>query len=667
MQIIAKLWIPLLVILLLTSCGSKNELKVDGGVQHIDAQILDQYGKRFLSIYLRGNDKSTTIPLGGLNKIKINGEEKELEFVNGIAVMDISHIENLKFHISYVNFLNSNEQQTIETFYRFIKTDDGYRSSNIPIWLSLLPPLIAILMALVFREVIISLFAGIWFGALVLQGFSLKGLFSSFFEVIDTYIVKALTDSGHISVIVFSMLIGGMVAIISRNGGMLGVVNWLSQYAKSARSTQMITWLLGIGIFFDDYANTLIVGNTMRPVTDRFRISREKLAYIVDSTAAPIAAVAFITTWIGAELGYIEGAIANLSIDQSPYSLFLNSLAYSYYPIFTLFFIFCLIFYKKDFGAMYKAEYRARTTGRVYNVPKDNKDHEVDSSLKALEPVKGVKPKAINALLPILTVIVVTIIGLAVSSINGGWQWSSELGLFKNLSEMVGNSDSYIALLWSSIAGVSVATVLSLFTRKFKIGHVMETLFDGMKTMLPAICILILAWSLAAITEDLYTANYITSLIEGNINPFWFPAIVFLLAGLIAFSTGSSWGTMAILYPLVLPTTWTLCIASGYSEAESFPVLYNVISVVLAGSVFGDHCSPISDTTILSSLASNCDHIDHVRTQMPYAVSVAIVSLLAGGLFFYIGLPWWLNYLIGFGLLFGVVRFFGKTMVDVVE
>jgi len=151
---------------------------------------------------------------------------------------------------------------------------------------------------------------------------------------------------------------------------MLGVVNWLSRYAKSARSTQMITWLLGVSIFFDDYANTLIVGNTMRPVTDRFRISREKLAYIVDSTAAPIAAVAFITTWIGAELGYIEGAIANLNIEQSPYSLFLNSLAYSYYPIFTLFFIFCLIFYKKDYGAMYKAEYRARTTGKVYNVRK---------------------------------------------------------------------------------------------------------------------------------------------------------------------------------------------------------------------------------------------------------------------------------------------------------
>jgi len=297
------------------------------------------------------------------------------------------------------------------------------------------------------------------------------------------------------------------------------------------------------------------------------------LAYIVDSTAAPIAAVAFITTWIGAELGYIEGAIANLNIEQSPYSLFLSSLAYSYYPIFTLFFVFCLIFYKKDYGAMYRAECRARSTGKIYNVPKDNKDQEVDSSLKALDPVEGVTPKAINALLPILTVIIVTIIGLVVSSINGGWQWNSEIGFFKNLSDMVGNSDSYVALLWSSLAGVTVASVLSLLTRKFRIDHVVETLIDGMKTMLPAICILVLAWSLAAITEDLYTANYLTSLIEGNINPFWFPAIVFILAGIIAFSTGSSWGTMAILYPLVLPTTWTLCLASGYSEAESFPVL----------------------------------------------------------------------------------------------
>jgi len=421
----------------------------------------------------------------------------------------------------------------------------------------------------------------------------------------------------------------------------------------------MITWLLGIGIFFDDYANTLIVGNTMRPVTDRFRISREKLAYIVDSTAAPIAAVAFITTWIGAELGYIEGAIETLNLEQSPYSLFIN-----YYPIFTLFFIFLLIFFKKDYGAMYKAEYRARTTGKVYNAPKDNQDQEVDSSLKALDPVKGVEPKAINALAPILTVIIVTIIGLVVSSINGGWVWDDSLGFFKNLSEMVGNSDSYVALLWSSLAGVTVATVLSIFTKKFKIDHVVETLIDGMKTMLPAICILVLAWSLANVTKDLYTANYLTSLIEGNINPYWFPALVFLLAGLIAFSTGSSWGTMAILYPLVLPTTWALCMSAGFTEADAFPVLYNVISVVLAGSVFGDHCSPISDTTILSSLASNCHHIDHVRTQLPYAVSVAVVSLLAGGLFFYIGLPWWLNYLIGFAILYAVVIFVGKTIDD---
>ncbi len=661
MQKIVKLSFPLLVVLLLSSCGSNNNLTDSTNtVQHIDAKVTEQNGKQLLSIHLMSN-ANNTIPLSKKASIKINGEEKALDFRNGKTTMDITGAEKLTYHLSYVD-----EQQTSEAFYRFSKTEGGYQSSSIPLWLSILPPLIAILMALIFREVIISLFAGIWFGALVLNGFSLRSLFSSFFEVIDTYIVKALTDSGHISVIAFSMLIGGMVAIISRNGGMLGVVNWLSRYAKSARSTQMITWLLGVGIFFDDYANTLIVGNTMRPVTDRFRISREKLAYIVDSTAAPIAAVAFITTWIGAELGYIEGAIANLNIDQSPYSLFLNSLAYSYYPVFTLFFIFCLIYFKKDYGTMYKAEYRARTTGRVYNVPKDNKDQEVDSSLKALDPVKGVTPKAINALLPIFTVIIVTIIGLIISSINGGWHWNADIGFFKNLSAMVGNSDSYVALLWSSLAGVTVASILSLLTKKFKIDHVIETLIDGMKTMLPAICILILAWSLAAITEDLYTANYLTSLIEGNINPFWFPAIVFLLAGVIAFSTGSSWGTMAILYPLVLPTTWTLCLASGYTEAESFPVLYNVISVVLAGSVFGDHCSPISDTTILSSLASNCHHIDHVRTQLPYAVSVAVVSILAGGLFFYLGMPWWLNYIIGFVLLFGVIRIFGKTVEDVV-
>lgn len=652
MRVACKVLLTLLMIVILTGCGKQKNNTVVNGLKILVEQ---QPKKTLLTVFLKDAGPYKPANVNGEKTVYVNNKAYQVNFSGGIGQITLTDFVDRNILVGYEDGATKIESLNIIT-------NEG--TKKIPLWISIFPPLIAILMALIFREVIISLFAGIWFGAWALNGFSFGGLLRSFFEVIDKYIINALTDSGHISVIVFSMLIGGMVAVISRNGGMVGVVNILSRYAKSARSSQFITWLLGVGIFFDDYANTLIVGNTMRPVTDRFNISREKLAYIVDSTAAPIAAVAFITTWIGAELGYIEGAVKTLGLEQSPYSLFLNSLAYSYYPIFTLFFILLLIFFKKDYATMYKAETRARTTGEVYKAPKDNSDKEVDSALKALNPIKGVKPRAINAALPILTVIGVTIVGLVVSSINGGWSWDATNGFFKNLSNMIGNSDSYIALLWSSLAGVTLAILLSLTTRKFSIEHLIETLIDGIKTMLPAVCILILAWSLAAITKDLYTANYLTTLIEGNINPYWFPSVVFLLAGVIAFSTGSSWGTMAILYPLVLPTTWSLCQTAGIPTEAAFPILYNVISTVLAGSVFGDHCSPISDTTILSSLASNCHHIDHVRTQLPYAISVAVVSVLSGGLLFYIGLPWWLNYIIGFGVLIAVVGVFGKHVPE---
>jgi len=331
-----------------------------------------------------------------------------------------------------------------------------------------------------------------------------------------------------------------------------------------------------------------------------------------------------------------------------------------------LLFMLFLIFMGRDFGPMRKAENRARSTGEVYKVPKDNKEQEADSSLKALDPVKGIKPLAINALLPILTVVFGTMAGLYFTAINGGWSNDASLGFLKNLSDMVGSSNSYEALLWSSAGGITVALILSLLTGKMSVGSIMESLVDGMKTMLPAICILVLAWALASVTKELYTANYLTSLIQGNINPGWMPAITFLLAGVVAFSTGSSWGTMAILYPLVLPATWALCESAGLSTEATMPIFYNVISVVLAGAVFGDHCSPISDTTILSSLASHCHHIDHVRTQLPYAVTVAVVSVLCGGVLFKFGVPWYVNILVGLAILFLVARFLGRR-VEVVE
>jgi len=535
----------------------------------------------------------------------------------------------------------------------------------IPQWFSVIPPLVAILFALIFKEVYSALFIGILIGTTTIFAHQGSGWFSAFFEGIfaipDTYVLDSLADAEHLSIIVFSMLIGGMVSIITKNGGMKGVVNVLSRYAKNAQSGQFVTWLLGIAIFFDDYANTLVVGNTMRPVTDRLKISREKLAYIVDSTAAPIAAIAFVTTWIGAELSYIQDGINTLGLEQSPYNVFINSLAYSFYPIFALIFILLLTYKGRDFGPMYKAEKRARA-GQIASW-----QAEADSSEQAreIETPAHVRPKGFNAVIPVAIVIFGTFAGLLYT----GWDaqvWSSEeMAFSKKLSVIIGNSDSFKALLWSSIMGVIVALILTVSQKILNLKTTVDTLIHGFKTMLTAIIILVLAWSLALLTQHLHTADFISkSLVQINMAPFLVPALTFILAALVAFSTGSSWGTMAILYPLILPASWLIAEQAGLEHAMALSLFYNVVSCVLAGSVLGDHCSPISDTTILSSLASSCNHIDHVRTQLPYALTVGGIAVAVGTIPSAYGVPGYITFPAGIILLYLIVRFFGKQSME---
>ena len=541
------------------------------------------------------------------------------------------------------------------------------RVNPIPLWFSILPPLIAILMALVFREVVSSLFLGIFVGACIISTHTdgyFFGFFNGFKSVIDTYIVQSLHDTGHLSVIVFSMLIGGMVAVISKNGGMQGVVNLLSKFAKSARSGQLVTWVLGVVIFFDDYANTLIVGSTMRPVTDRFRISREKLSYIVDATAAPVASIAFVTTWIGAELGYITNGIAHIpeiNSREGVYSIFINSLGYSFYPILTLVFMLVLIWKKKDFGPMYHAEIRARTTGQVAKKIQEIEDEIFDEDeLDELAPLPGIPIRSMNAIIPVGLVVFGTIGGLLYTGWNPDVWNNQSLSLGRKLSEIIGGSDSYTALLWSSLSGLVAALALSIGQRTMSLSHAIEATIIGFKTMLTAIIILVLAWSLALVTQNLHTADFITGILSGNVAPGLIPSITFVLAGLVSFSTGSSWGTMAILYPLMLPAAWTLSQQSGLDYTQTMPIFYNTVSCVLAGSVLGDHCSPISDTTILSSLASSCNHIDHVRTQLPYAMTVGLIGLLFGTLPAGFGMPTWILFPVGMVILFLIIIFLGK-------
>ena len=622
--------------------------------------------------------------LNGQAEIEINGEKRNLLFKDGTASFGIE--PSLKGAL----FLVKNSLKEHSLHHIALRNNGQARIRRIPLWLSILPPLIAIVLALVFKEVLVSLFLGIWVGAFIAGGLRIESLYYlilSFLEVIEKYIVQALNDSGHLSVIIFSLLIGGMVAIISRNGGMAGVVLALSKYARSPRSTQFITWLLGVAIFFDDYANTLIVGNTMRSVSDRFKISREKLAYIVDSTAAPVAAIAFITTWIGAELGYIGDSVSGLGgewSDLTPYSIFISSLKYSFYPVLTLSFILILIYTKKDYGPMYQAEYRARSTGKVSGRASREQG---DTDMEDLSPVPGAPLKWFNAVIPVAVVILMTLFGLvdtgmsstyseivdsgiAISSQSWGATWAgmSELmvennSFFSKLGKLIGNSDSYVALLWASLSGVLAAILLTLGGRIMKLAEIIESFITGFKTMLPALIILTLAWSLAITTEELHTATFLTANLQNSINPYLMPAIVFILAAAIAFSTGSSWSTMAILYPIAIPLTWGIC--EGLDPEISREILLNVIATVLAASVLGDHCSPISDTTILSSLASDCNHIDHVRTQLPYALTVGTVSLIGGSIATFLGGGWLLSLLIlllSLGLLYLIVQRFGKTI-----
>ena len=535
----------------------------------------------------------------------------------------------------------------------------------IPLWLSILPPLIAILMALLFKEVLSALFIGLFTGTLIIYSYKGASIFIAFFQAIfaisDTYIINSVNNSGHISIIVFSMLIGAMVTLISRNGGMQGIVNILSRYANTARSGQFVTWLLGVLIFFDDYANTLVVGNTMRPVTDRLKISREKLAYIVDSTAAPVASVAMITTWIGIELSYIQSATVQIGVTESPYSIFLNSLPSRFYPFFMLAFMLFIIYKGKDFGPMYKAEKNARNLQPESGIEVDSED-KVENEL---EMAKNINPRWYNAGIPILIVIFGTLAGLFYTGWDSNVWNDTTIDFSKKLSHVIGASDSYLALLWSSLSAVLAAVLLTIGQKILTLHEVSDSLLKGFKTMLTAILILILAWALADITKDLHTADFISNaLISINVSPQILPALTFILSALIAFSTGSSWGTMAILYPLILPASWYLSHSVGLSDEESMHIFYIVVSAILAGSVLGDHCSPISDTTILSSLASSCNHIEHVRTQLPYALSVGGVSIFVGLIPAAYGVSNWIIFPAGMISLYAIIHFFGKKLEE---
>jgi len=605
-------------------------------------------------------------------KIQLNTTDTLL---SSIRIGSRNYLVQLKYGERFINVIFYRNQ--LSPFSSF-----GKVPAVIPSWWAVIPPLVAIAMALFIKEVLVALLMGIFIGAATLGVYTggVGGIFSGFLAVLDHYILSALSDTDHLSVIIFSLLIGSIVAVISKNGGMRGVVNRIVKYAQTRRSGMMTTYFLGIAIFFDDYANSLVVGNTMRPVTDKLKISRAKLAYIVDSTAAPVSAIAFVTTWIGAELGYISSAMDKINengvvVSEGVYSIFVNSLAYSFYPILTLVFMFMLIRSQRDFGPMFKSEKLA--------LNRDSTDFSTsteDLNYDEFEPVTETKVRAFNAIIPVMIIVFGTLIGLVYTGMQS---WRAEFmvaGLASNIAffdglalvdpeskttlqqigSIIGAANSYSALLWSSMVALAVAIGLTISQGIMNLHKTMETVVQGIKTMLPAVLILVLAWSLAEVTRDLNTADVIKNAFGTEFSAWIIPAITFVISALIAFSTGSSWSTMAIVYPIMIPTAFA--IASAGDGADAMLILYNTVASVLAGAVLGDHCSPISDTTILSSLATSCDHVEHVKTQMPYAITVGSVALFVGIIPTSLGLSPLIAFPLGITVLFLIIRLIGKKV-----
>ncbi len=557
----------------------------------------------------------------------------------------IFFVENIRFSESgrYKISVSENLSETIRV---------------IPGWLSLLPPLAAIVLALIFRQVLIALFAGIWLGAIFIYGYNpLMG----FLNTLTEYIGKAPADSERIAILIFSLTLGGMVGVMSKSGGTQGIVQKLSRYASNARRGQIATWFMGVLIFFDDYANTLIVGNTMRPLTDKLKISREKLSYLVDSTAAPVANIAIISTWIGFEISLISDAFKKLGLDQNAYITFFKTIPYNFYPIFSLIFGFSIAYFGRDFFSMRKAEQRC-ADGK--GLLREGAVPIADLSNDELSTKEGVPLRWYNALVPVITVILTTLAGLwftglAAADISASEQ--ANMGFIRYVSLVIGNSDSFAVLMWAAFIGSFVAIIMALWQRILNLNEAVMAWVGGVKAMVMAALILTLAWAIGNVCGDIQTAEYVIAIAEDLLSPHFVPVLSFLIAGVIAFSTGTSWGTMAILTPIVIPLAYQLPLADPTIDAGvQQGIFLSSIASILAGATFGDHCSPISDTTIMSSMASGADHIDHVRTQLPYALMAATISIFIGYIPIGFGFNNLASLLAGAAVIILLIRFAGK-------
>ena len=509
-----------------------------------------------------------------------------------------------------------------------------------------MPPALTIIIALIFRSVIPALFLGVCVGAWGVIGFTASGLLLAAASTFETYIKNSLTDSEHATVILFTLMTSGMIGILARNGGMSGLVQMLSKWTYTPRRGMLCSAGQGFAIYFDVYATTLLVGKTMRPITDRLKISREKLAYIVDSTAAPLACIAVVTTWVGFQMSLISSSITDLpELNLTASSILISSISYSFYPILALVFVIMIAATGRDFGPMYDAEKLARERIEI-----DDLDVVINLEQSGqTDSDNNIPHRALNFFIPI-AVLLLTLLGGLVYSGEG-----------TTLNEIIGSADAFKVLMWASFAGAASAGLITLAQGILRLEETVQAWYSGVQTMLYPMIILLLAWSLSTITQELHTADFMVSIIGDRIVPGLIAAVVFIFAALVAFATGSSFSTMGVMIPLVLPLVWGLLQINGQANPDRYFIVYSSVSSVMAGAVWGDHCSSISDTTILSSMSSECGLIEHVKTQLPYALCVSAIAIIFGIIPSGFAMPLWLCLLISIGALWVLLRLFGKS------
>ena len=508
-------------------------------------------------------------------------------------------------------------------------------------WSSLLPPLLAILLAVFFQQLFISLGAAVLVGAFLAYGPLPWVALPKGFE---TFILANLQSSFNLYLLAFTFALIGMVQVMSKSGAAHGLVTALFRTVKTARSTRLGIAGMGLIFFFDDYANALVVGTTMRPVADRWRISREKLAYLVDSTSAPVAGLALISTWIAYEVGLFNDIAEHLQLGQDGYAIFLLLLPLRFYCLTTLVFVFCGARLERDFGAMYRAEVRAIQHGKLLRDGAQLLSHQTLEDFSSGQSRPAPWHHAILPLLVLVFAALGAILWFGTEAIHRAGVSFSVIDpqVWRLAFGAVGAAEagSGRILFWAAVAGSGVAISLAAAHKLLPLSTGLFTWFTGIRAVWPAVVILQLAWAMKTMCTDvLHTDVFLISILSGRVEPVFLPVTTFLLAAGTAFATGTSWGTMGILLPLAVPLAYQL---TGGETTN--PIVWLTAAAVLDGAIFGDHCSPISDTTILSATASSCDLLDHVWTQAPYAVTCMLLAGIGGYTGMAFGLSIWTAY-----------------------